>query len=492
MKKSNFKLKKKLLAIVFVLVLCVENFAAVVSDNDGSAFITKAEFDSLKNNFQSQIDKFNTSIDAKIDEAISSYLAGITTKRTFEPDILLNKLDAARRNFRNNYTNPTTSGQGNVRIEICKQLTLATVGLWQTMGQSIETPNSSFYAISTLSGNHAKSRQPKNNGENGKYLLVKPSDYGGYMVSDAYTYSIEQKVDISGGEIKEESYYNKPIFNYYQNNSHDFTSYSTDTIFTQNLNIAEVETETGGSKTYIKVPAMISICVLESKYRRYDIFLNMSSGSIWTANTGCIPYNNLHTWTNTNSNVQLASGEAQAYGGWFKWNSSSTASDKRVWTGRNVYTDYTTSRTWVPVSFKGPKIEMISGANLVVEDVSNLVDKKTYYYSGLPLFTLTETGKLTMEIGLAWSTAKNETIVAIRDVPFDNAEITTKSTSKDLFWKKYSTSDIPSNNRITVTIDAKDLKDRKGKTLYIKMKNTNTTNQCWVRPYIYSCKIEVE
>ena len=57
--------------------MCINSFGAVVSDNDGSAFITKAEFDSLKNDFQSQIDQYNTSIDSKIDGAIASYLAGI-------------------------------------------------------------------------------------------------------------------------------------------------------------------------------------------------------------------------------------------------------------------------------------------------------------------------------------------------------------------------------------------------------------------------------
>ena len=57
-------------------------FAAVVSDNDGSAFITKAEFDSLKNNFQTQLDSYNTSIDSKIDNAIASYLAGISAEQT--------------------------------------------------------------------------------------------------------------------------------------------------------------------------------------------------------------------------------------------------------------------------------------------------------------------------------------------------------------------------------------------------------------------------
>lgn len=38
----------------------------------------KAEFDSLKNDFQTQIDQYNSNIDSKIDGAIASYLAGIT------------------------------------------------------------------------------------------------------------------------------------------------------------------------------------------------------------------------------------------------------------------------------------------------------------------------------------------------------------------------------------------------------------------------------
>ena len=78
---KKIKLVKKFLSLVLVLFLCIENFAAIVSDNDGSAFITKAEFDSLKNSFQSQIDQYNTSIDAKIDGAIAAYLAGIKVEK---------------------------------------------------------------------------------------------------------------------------------------------------------------------------------------------------------------------------------------------------------------------------------------------------------------------------------------------------------------------------------------------------------------------------
>ena len=73
---------KRVAALFLVLLFSIESFAAIVSDNDGSAFITKAEFDSLKNDFQTQIDNYNTSIDSKIDGAIAAYLAGIKVSTT--------------------------------------------------------------------------------------------------------------------------------------------------------------------------------------------------------------------------------------------------------------------------------------------------------------------------------------------------------------------------------------------------------------------------
>lgn len=78
-----FKVLSKFKGIIALncILICTLTFGAVVSDNDGSAFITKAEFDSLKNSFQAQLNSYNTSIDNKIDTAISSYLAGIKTTR---------------------------------------------------------------------------------------------------------------------------------------------------------------------------------------------------------------------------------------------------------------------------------------------------------------------------------------------------------------------------------------------------------------------------
>ena len=87
--RKELRLIKRLVALFLVLLLSIESFGAVVSDNDGSAFITKAEFDSLKNDFQSQIDQYNTSIDSKIDGAIASYLAGINVAYTEKLPVLI-------------------------------------------------------------------------------------------------------------------------------------------------------------------------------------------------------------------------------------------------------------------------------------------------------------------------------------------------------------------------------------------------------------------
>ncbi len=105
------------MALFLVLLLSIESFAAVVSDNDGSAFITKAEFDSLKNNFQNQIDQYNTSIDSKIDGAIASYLAGIKVeKESIKPLLVRTWTDYTITNgaFAQTYEYPDFSNSINV------------------------------------------------------------------------------------------------------------------------------------------------------------------------------------------------------------------------------------------------------------------------------------------------------------------------------------------------------------------------------------------
>lgn len=92
MNKSTRKIKSAI-ATFLVVLISIESFGAIVSDNDGSAFITKVEFDSLKNTFQSQLDDYNTKIDAKLDEAISSYLAGVAVKAKRDLVSIINNIN---------------------------------------------------------------------------------------------------------------------------------------------------------------------------------------------------------------------------------------------------------------------------------------------------------------------------------------------------------------------------------------------------------------
>ena len=75
------KILRKIIILITCLLYTMSVFAAIVSDNDGSAFVTKSEFEAMKNNFSSQVNQYNTSIDTKIDGAIASYLAGINIEQ---------------------------------------------------------------------------------------------------------------------------------------------------------------------------------------------------------------------------------------------------------------------------------------------------------------------------------------------------------------------------------------------------------------------------
>ena len=41
------KLPKSILSLCLCMLLCINSFAAIVADNDGTAFTTKAEFEAL-------------------------------------------------------------------------------------------------------------------------------------------------------------------------------------------------------------------------------------------------------------------------------------------------------------------------------------------------------------------------------------------------------------------------------------------------------------
>ena len=68
----------KILISLYLIVCCVAPSFAAVGANDGSAFVTKAEFDAIVNTFNEQMDNYENSLVSKIDGAIANYLAGLS------------------------------------------------------------------------------------------------------------------------------------------------------------------------------------------------------------------------------------------------------------------------------------------------------------------------------------------------------------------------------------------------------------------------------
>lgn len=71
----NNKFFKVLIATLLVCVMSTNVFAAVVSDNDASALVTKAEFEAYQANFNNKIGTYVSNMTGYIDQAIVVYLA---------------------------------------------------------------------------------------------------------------------------------------------------------------------------------------------------------------------------------------------------------------------------------------------------------------------------------------------------------------------------------------------------------------------------------
>ena len=80
--RSKILFIKRLIAIFIIISMNVSSFAAVGA-NDGSAFVTKAEFDALVNTFNEQMDNYEDSIVSKVDGAIANYLASQSKESTY-------------------------------------------------------------------------------------------------------------------------------------------------------------------------------------------------------------------------------------------------------------------------------------------------------------------------------------------------------------------------------------------------------------------------
>ena len=208
MKKST-KVLKKFAALFLVVLMSIDSLAAIVSDNNGAAFITKAEYDSLKNEFMRQVTSINTNIDNKLNDAIQSYLDGIKQAKIVERGRLVNS------NSWIMWTNADypkyTEGKPYLH-GVCAS------GHWQISGVSADTGGQATEASSqmvtwasmTINGKAAY----KTNGGFKKHFLKNPKTYKDGNGTDIYAgmyngYWIDEGEDIAFGywAAKHDSYW---------------------------------------------------------------------------------------------------------------------------------------------------------------------------------------------------------------------------------------------------------------------------------------------
>ncbi len=140
---------KCLKCIVLIIVLSINTFAAIVSDNDGAAFVTKAEFEALKDSFAAQINNYNSSLDGKIDGAIASYLAGTRLSKK----VILKNTYLNYRLYTDQYIKDIMWTKAN---DYCVKQAVAANGDKQTLWQDVLWYN--FYTIGDSSAWRAGSQ----------------------------------------------------------------------------------------------------------------------------------------------------------------------------------------------------------------------------------------------------------------------------------------------------------------------------------------------
>lgn len=89
--KRIYKISKRLIAIFMLLLLCINTYANT-SSYDGTSFVTKAEFDSLVNIFNEQMNVYQSGLNTRIDTAVASYISGLSQESFVAQTMLINSV----------------------------------------------------------------------------------------------------------------------------------------------------------------------------------------------------------------------------------------------------------------------------------------------------------------------------------------------------------------------------------------------------------------
>lgn len=445
------KIKKLISFILFISVIgSSEFFAAIVSDNDGAAFITKAEYDSYRNNFQQQLNQFNTSIDDKLNSAISSYLEGIKVKKELIEDFI--GAGHGTREFVRTFGLQNTNRLGDfargisaVAIEGCSN------------DQTWRSTDDAYFNMMLMTFDTGYAAEPyavSVGGTIGKDMLlyIRDSSFDSiYKVAssqlECVPFTAWYGYFTGHSSYPQSTGYTKPA-NFKIERSGNTWGYQSGTL-----------TVNAGNRDYTCYPNSVFLSLDTVKTENV---LNLLAGST-------VPTAKLYTLhLDDRSKIGPQSTYVPINKGWLRirYNGSHPQDSANNWLG-----DYRL------ITYHHDYKNIYALSDLIVDTLSSSVDSPVRYYSGLPLFKASQDGTVTMKIKIV--NGGNETSeVAIKSGQFENVTFS-KGISLDSASANWEVNDVKtwpsnfnSNQEYKLEFDVKN-----GKYYYIKvLPKTNNYN----------------
>ena len=424
-------------------------FSAVINDNDGSAFVTKAEFESLKDNFASQVDQYNTSIDSKIDGAIATYLAGVNLSKK---EVLENKY---------NIFNPTW--MKNKRFDKSHLGTKYTYFLSFTEGSH----NANWFVYcyeGTATGWYVNKDLTKNSDDQEYLYRVQKKQIGKFK--DQWALQDEIKADYSmtigggaaggrGGSFATENCLLFPEATTFEKQDQKYfgTWFSNLPVHVWDVNnstkqlISDRGTITGSSGTGETLA--ITAIAKDQPVDDHELFY-LAGGSMPSETMYC-----LNIASVSEIGEYFATAKTNAGGTRQMWYPDWSYSGILNWTG-----GYYGESTEVPNPYYGNIITRIyrhvitniTSTEMLHESMTQNVGEKVYYYSGCPIFTSLANGSVTFKIKFN-NTAAAKTKWALDSKAFTNAA--NPESCGDIDNCNVTTFESNHNQTVTVTFDVK-------------------------------------
>lgn len=462
----HFKLYIKI--NIFVLMLIITSLvckAAIVSDNDGSAFVTKAEFEALKNDFDAQINNYNKSIDNKVDGAIASYLAGIKTAKVVELESLINKVNSQSsytsgwfpmcKTFNFSSTNKPTNGQLALQLVMAGGMGKTSNGYKNAMAYSLNIHSSDGYVRDRL----VYVDQPSTK-TNGKYYCIEKSNDKSFAIYQGDSLEVSYKETLVGvrfgwSEAWGVANQAMPLWGVetLKNDSGMWTP-----IYAEGIATWSVAYSPSGETSYSTyVPAyFIPTYELSNTNQIWPIMGSCPT----TKDTICLYLDNFSMSTPSDVKSTIRCG----YKGNVLGFNGETMVAWPVSNGQHSSTDLNWYYNYHP-------LETLAISDIAVKEVSSVMSNKKYeFYRGLPICSIDNNGTLTMNLKFH-SESGNKIHWAIKSNTFDNDSIYTNDPSLNLRLSDDSvitSQEVDDGSTLSIKCDV-----RKDSILWIKAYDAN-------------------